>query len=282
MSSKRTSRTTGKATLAPIFGWEHALSRDIELTASTRHVGLTIALFMSRETATCWPSVNTLAERTGLSTRTIKRATAALIEGGWLDVERGGHGKGDSNVYHARTPAGRIVAITDDTLVNVASSEERHHVTLSDQRVVTQTSSTDLVGRTQVVGGEGLELAPSETTPKSDRPPDLLFEAVADATGIDWHELTPSLRGAMNRAVSDIRSVGGTPAEVHLRAQVYPLHFPDAALTPSSLAKWWSKLGNVPRREGRVTRLQRLAGEVHGGSNGSTRALGTASDSVRR
>lgn len=75
-----------------------------------------------------------------------------------------------------------------------------------------------------------------------------LFEALADACSIELPSLTSSLRGAMNKAVSDLRKVGATAEEVAVRADRYRRAMPQARLTPTALAKHWAMLGEVSTR----------------------------------
>jgi hypothetical protein len=76
---------------------------------------------------------------------------------------------------------------------------------------------------------------------------DELFEAVADACGIDWaNDLTKSARGSLVKAVKDLRAVGADPQEVRHRAGRWKYA---ATLTPSALAKHWPQLvGTSSRR----------------------------------
>ncbi|MGH9089994.1 MAG: helix-turn-helix domain-containing protein [Acidimicrobiales bacterium] len=84
--------------------------------------------------------------------------------------------------------------------------------------------------------------APASPTP-SGRRRDALFDAVAEVCGIDPSELTSSARGATNRALADLRSVGATPEDVRDRAATYRRTYPRTTLTPSALAKHWPALG---------------------------------------
>lgn len=77
---------------------------------------------------------------------------------------------------------------------------------------------------------------------KRERPKDLLFEAVCEATGTNYKRLTASGRGALNKAVYEIRQVCDTPGQVIVRAGAFRKRFPGMALTPSSLAKYWAQL----------------------------------------
>jgi len=88
------------------------------------------------------------------------------------------------------------------------------------------------------------------------RPRDLLFEAVCEVCGIDWHELTE--RGPINAAVRKLKAVGATPGEVHVRAQNYRRTFDHAALTPPALCKHWPQLREA-QRTGKATHADYMA-----------------------
>jgi hypothetical protein len=88
------------------------------------------------------------------------------------------------------------------------------------------------------------ELAPTS----SSRKPDLLFEALCEATGQDWHELSRTGRKAANVAAADLRKVGATPDEILQRAENYRTHFGDAALTATALAKHWAQCAHPSSR----------------------------------
>lgn len=82
-------------------------------------------------------------------------------------------------------------------------------------------------------------LAPAKPT----RKPDLIFEAVTDACGLDLDELTKSARGAANKAAQELRDIGASAEGIHARAKLYRQKWPDASLTPSALAKNYAQLG---------------------------------------
>lgn len=85
--------------------------------------------------------------------------------------------------------------------------------------------------------GKNQTLAPTS----SPRERDLLFEALCEATGLDYHELTKSERDGVNQALKQIRDVNATPEQVFTRAENYPTHFATAALTASALARHWAQ-----------------------------------------
>lgn len=114
--------------------------------------------------------------------------------------------------------------------------------------------------------GEGEDLAPTPARR------DVLFEAVAEACGVDWTALTPSARGSLNKAVKEIRATNVLPAdlwvsEVHRRAGEYRVRFPDAALTPPALAKHWPSLnGDAATMSGGKGAILRAAAKLLPGS----------------
>lgn len=89
-----------------------------------------------------------------------------------------------------------------------------------------------------------------EEKPIAPRERDALFEAVAEACGINWAELTDSSRGALNKALAMLRGVDATPDEVRRRAASWPYEVP---LTPTGLAKHWPALGT--KTDDRALRL---------------------------
>jgi hypothetical protein len=84
-------------------------------------------------------------------------------------------------------------------------------------------------------------LATPTESPKSAKR-DELFEAVAQACGIDWTNITPTGRGPLNKAVKELRDIGVTPDQISGRATAYRRTYPDAPLTPMALTKHWAAL----------------------------------------
>lgn len=94
---------------------------------------------------------------------------------------------------------------------------------------------------------ESESLAPTKSSTPSVRTRDVIFEALAEACGIDWNRISGSERGALNKAAAELRPLEATPAEIHQRAKNYRSHFEAAALTPSALARHWGKCEHPPR-----------------------------------
>jgi hypothetical protein len=79
--------------------------------------------------------------------------------------------------------------------------------------------------------------APSPNGPRPRRRDDL-FEAVVAALGLG--KLTSSARGALNKALKELREVDADPAEVPLRVEVLRRQWRgDVKVTPNALAKHW-------------------------------------------
>lgn len=109
-------------------------------------------------------------------------------------------------------------------------------------------------GREQGREGKGT-IAPRER--------DALFETVAEVCGIDWHDLTETARGSLNKAVAQIRAVCQDPEEVRSRAANWSY---DVPLTPPGLAKHWPSLSQSratlkPSTVRQLSRAERLEAE---------------------
>lgn len=197
-----------------------------DLAVSDRAVRLfgVLARYANSREGVASPKRRTLATRLGCSVDTIDRAVQQLVDVGALVREPCYDDAGDqtSNNYWVwpSRPGGRVGAATggrDDA----APMNDRKF----DREVVPAVPPAGAAGA---------------------RPPDLLFEAVAAACGVDWRAgITTSARGALNKAVAELRGAGATPADVAGRAANYRLHF-DAALTPSALARQWAQVAHPP------------------------------------
>ena len=89
----------------------------------------------------------------------------------------------------------------------------------------------------------------SSATPSPPNPPyarDPLFDALADACGYEYAEMTERQRKACGVARAQLVKVGATPDEIHRRAGIYTRKHPQAALTPNALANQWAALKNGP------------------------------------
>lgn len=93
-------------TLKPLFTWRSAIAES-DLPATTRHVALTLSLYMSERGTSARPGPARLAADSGLHPSTVKEKLAELERLGWLRcVARGGR-RGETlraNEYEATVP----------------------------------------------------------------------------------------------------------------------------------------------------------------------------------
>ena len=85
--------------------WQHAVA-DSDLPATTRHVLLTIALYMNKFGGGSYPTTKTLAEKTGLSERAVCTHIQVAKEHGFLTIKKHGFGGRNwaNNEYAAAFP----------------------------------------------------------------------------------------------------------------------------------------------------------------------------------
>lgn len=84
-----------------------ALVWDSTLEGSNnRHVMVALA-DRADETGVCWPSVNTLARKTGLDRRTVQRVVSRMVEQGFLTKRsrKASDGDSDTNAYRINLEA---------------------------------------------------------------------------------------------------------------------------------------------------------------------------------
>lgn len=90
------------------FKWSKMVLAS-DLTATEKNVLLAIDSRMDSDDGTCFPSVETIAEDSNLSTRTVQRSVKSAQEKGWLSVSRK---RGHRSKYEATIPS-----VTPDNLV---------------------------------------------------------------------------------------------------------------------------------------------------------------------
>lgn len=114
----------------------------------------------------------------------------------------------------------------------------------------------------QVASSKTKQVASSKTNPVPSRPDlyikplpeeekqarkeDHIWDAVIESCGLNADELTTSSRGAINKAVQQLKQVGATPDDIHARARQHLTKWSNVSLTPTSLAKNWAQLSAQP------------------------------------
>jgi hypothetical protein len=82
--------------IKPLLTWRGAVT-DSGLPATARHVALTLSLYMNEVGSSAFPSIVTLARKTGLGESTVRDHLHLLRDTGWLVAGE----RGRPSVYHA-------------------------------------------------------------------------------------------------------------------------------------------------------------------------------------
>lgn len=88
------------STLAERMDLLHAINLDPELSASAVVVALALMSFVNSKTGECFPTFESIAERSRVSKRTVATATQDLELRGWVAIERDEGGDREANRYH--------------------------------------------------------------------------------------------------------------------------------------------------------------------------------------
>lgn len=191
------SKNTPPTGIAPLFTWRSAVCQS-DLTATQRHVALTLSLYMNERGGSAFPGAKRLADDTSLHVSTIRRSLKELADLGWLELRQQGGVKGErkrANEYVATRP--------DPTLDDVAPPAQ-------DDGSQTTTGST---GRTTP--------RPPRTRPLAQDDPSTSYEvtskspsgASADADAVDdafeklWKVYPPT--NGVKREKADARKAFG-------------------------------------------------------------------------
>lgn len=76
----------------------------------------------------------------------------------------------------------------------------------------------------------------------SRRPKDEIWESLLTACGIPLTAtISPSARGAYNRAVKDLKSMGASPEMIAARGKAFSRKWPSVSLTPTALVRRWNE-----------------------------------------
>lgn len=193
-----------------------------------------------------WPGIATIQREAGLDRdRTVTDSLTRLAEAGLL--ERVVNGAPDARMRGDRRPNLYRVLLTD----GVSCGDTRCRWCDGQRGVagasngVSPERSTGCREATPkpVVNRQGTVLAPPTAIASKQRERDELWEAVLAATGTRPEDVTDSHRGAIAKAVGDLRKVDATPDEVHVRARRFRTTWPKLTLTANALARHWAEFG---------------------------------------
>lgn len=89
--------------------------------------------------------------------------------------------------------------------------------------------------------GTGNMIAPpAQKTEPARNGRDVLWDAMLHVCGISG-AISPSARGAYNKARADLAACDATPETIRQRAAVFRMRWPGVSLTPTALARRWSE-----------------------------------------
>ena len=181
----------------------------------------------------CWPSMKRVAELTGISARQVSTHISNLEQLGYVTKGVRRRWEGQLRGWEYRVNLRQNP--TSGSPLPVASGSPASLPAEAHFRSEPSENRKE----------EPLAAAPPKTPANKDE----LFEAVAEACGIDWRNLTSSGRGPLNRAVKELKEIGANADQVARRAAAYRKKYPEAALTPMALTKHWAGLAPLKATE---------------------------------
>jgi Helix-turn-helix domain len=108
--------------LKPLHSWRVAFTSAVcDLKASRRAIAQVLAMHMSIDGDSCFPSVPTIARESGYCERTVYYAIAELVRRGWVEKESR---PGRVNRYRAVIPTWWLEAAAQQGVEAIASLEE--------------------------------------------------------------------------------------------------------------------------------------------------------------
>jgi hypothetical protein len=258
--------------------WEHSGAHG-----TAKLLLLAIARRADNDRWECWPSIEELARNIGKDERTVRRLTADLVDLGELEVAvkdgpiplkglNAGRVDRRTNRYRVVKNEGTPVSSRNPPNEGTFWSErgdifDRNEGTpvsgelvtrnLSLESVTLRSPSANAVAPSETVLGPAARSAVRQMRSSGQR--DALFDALAVSCGIEPAELTRSARGAINKALKDLREVGATPEEISLRAERYRRRWPKMTLSATALAKHWAELTDGTGPTDAITRAYQAA-----------------------
>jgi hypothetical protein len=191
-----------------------------------------------------WPSVSTLARYANCTERSVQRSIGNLVSLGEVKVvaQAGGN---EGTRPDRRPNLYRVMVRCPSSCDGTSRHKERGDVDVIPLRdgVTSTAERGDIHGMNGVTPTSPEPSLEPSGKPLLPRERDTLFDAVATACGIDVPSITRSSRGALNRAVKELREVNATPDQIANVAKAYKATYPNASLTPMALVKHWASFG---------------------------------------
>lgn len=220
-----------------LMGW--AFKQDIR--PGPKLVLLSLADHANGHTRLCIPGQKAIAEQCSMSVRTVQRHLETLEASGLItrEARMRGEGRGrTSDRYYLNDQRDNPAPTRQVDKTNATNQDDQH----------------DTVGVAEPEENrkeEPIAAAPRQAPAKKTKEPDLLFEAIAKACGIDIKQLTGTSRGQLNKATKELRDIGATPDQVAGKAQAWRSQYENASLTPTALVKHWPSLAEQEKRASR-------------------------------
>lgn len=127
------------AQVSPLFTWRSVVASERGPESSTtRHVLLTLSLYMSQKGDSCFPPLDDLSDDTGLTKRSVSEHLKRAHENGWIDKrpETDDDGMRVGTTYYARFPeALNLIQPSNAALNEIQPGDERgstNHVNNKD------------------------------------------------------------------------------------------------------------------------------------------------------
>lgn len=220
------------AKLVPVpITWRSAVC-DSDLPSVTRHVALTLSVYMSERGDSAFPGAARLARDTGLSERCVRQHLGVLTAAGWLELTKRGGGRKCANVYRAAVPKPCTVFPESESL-----NAEAENPAPDD---------TKTLHVVQPISPENSPvISPSTPAVRNGSPRAQIFNALVAIFGPATTRTASSFYQA---TVTELLAVRTTPDEVRRRGEIMLAKDWDDP-TPKALLKHWDALGREPRQK---------------------------------
>ncbi len=200
---------------------------------------LVLARYSDNKTGKSWPSLTTLARRTGCDRRNLARALAEGEERGLWSRDRAGGGTRDTTRYTVHRIPTSVNNATSGSGATSGNSATRTSGKSRTRLVVKTPHRTNPF--THPFNTPTTEAPkrkrPATKKPRTPRQPDPLWDTVAAL----WFGGTVARPHATRagKLVRDLRDLGATPDEVRLRHERYRTTWPKATASGEALIKHW-------------------------------------------
>lgn len=188
-----------------------------------------LARYADNDDLTAYPGRALLSKRMGCHRASVDRAVEELVAlGAITKTQRVADGRYTSSLYTVH----RICRVSDRPSRTHAATPT-HPCDDPDAPMQQRTRTKELEPK------EHIAATPKEKIPAKR---DELFEALAEACGIDWKNLTKTGRGQLNAAVKELKDIQATPEQVKGKAGAWRKQYPTMPTTPTALIKHWGAL----------------------------------------